>query len=103
MESLEFKEIILAYITLVGFISYFPQIVRMIKQRSSKNMSIITWLMWMGNAALYLLYLILSDVNKWLIASQVLEVVLIALTLITVLFFRVYRKSKDEKVIKEVV
>ncbi len=86
--SFDLKEILLAYITLTGFISYIPQIVRLIKQKSSEDMSITTWVVWTINSGLYLLYLYLSKVTFWLIISQLIELTLIALTLLTILFFR---------------
>lgn len=93
------KELILIYITIVGFISYIPQIVRLIKQKSSEDVSVVTWVIWTVNSALYLLYLHLSEVTKWLIFSQTVEVILIFITLLTVLFFRfrVWFLAKTDK------
>lgn len=82
------KEIILLYITIQGFISYVPQIVKIAKTKSSKNISIASWLFWTANSALYLSYLVLDGVNIWLILSQLLEVVLIGTTLMLVLFYK---------------
>ena len=89
--NFEWKEILLLYITATGFISYVPQIWRMIKRKSSDDVSVSTWVIWVINSSIYLMYLILSTENIWLILSQVLEVVLIGTTLITIL---VVRKKK---------
>lgn len=94
------KELILLYITIVGFISYIPQIVRLIRQKSSEDVSVITWFIRSINSALYLLYLYLSNVTKWLMLSQLLEVLLITVTLLTVLFFRI-RTRLLTKTVKE--
>ena len=86
--EIDLKEIILLYITIVGFISYVPQIIRLIKKQSSHEHSVVTWAFWFTNSGLYLLYLHLSGVTKWLIISQIIEVGLIGLTFLVILFFR---------------
>lgn len=92
---MELKELILLYITIVGFISYIPQIIRMIKQKSSRDVSVLTWAFWFVNSGLYLLYLCISDVTIWLILSQVLEVCLIGLTFFVVVVYRL--KNREPK------
>lgn len=86
--SISFKEIILLYITIQGFISYVPQIVKIAKTKSSEDVSIASWLFWTINSALYLLYLLLDKVNIWLILSQLLEVILIGTTLVFVIIYK---------------
>ena len=86
------KELILLYITINGFISYFPQIVRILKNKSSEDVAISSWLIWTINSILYLLYLLLDNVGIWLILSQSLEVLLISSTLIVVVIYR--KKNK---------
>ena len=94
--ELDVKELILLYITITGFVAYIPQIVRLIKEKSSEDMSITTWVMWTINSGLYLLYLYLSKVTGWLVISQLIELSLIGLTLLVILFFRlsVWIKTK---------
>lgn len=88
------KELIILYITIAGFISYLPQIIRMIKTKSSEDISISSWLIWTMNSVLYLVYIQLSEVTIWLILSQVVEVVLIGLTTILVIIFRMKRNKR---------
>lgn len=101
--TIDTKEIILLYITLSGFVSYIPQVIRLIKQKSSEDMSVTTWVIWTINSSLYLLYLYLSKVTGWLIISQLIELCLIALTLLTILFFRfsVWFMTKTDKKIEQ--
>lgn len=84
----ELKELILLYITIFGFISYLPQIAKMIKLKSSDDLSISSWLIWSVNSILYLVYLVLDNVNIWLKLSQLLEVLLIVSTLITICIYK---------------
>ena len=86
--TLEWKELILLYITINGFISYIPQIIRCIKTKSSNDVSISSWVFWTINSALYLIYLLLDNVSIWLKLSQLLEVIIIFTTLIVVIVFR---------------
>lgn len=86
--SIATKELLLLYITIMGFVSYVPQIIKTCKTRSSKDCSISSWSIWSLNSFAYLLYLILSTENIWLILSQVLEFVLIFGTFLLVILFR---------------
>ena len=84
----EVKELILVYITIAGFVAYIPQIVRLIKQKSAEDHSIITWLFWLTNSGLYLWYLYLDKVGTWLRISQWIEVGLIGITFLIIVFLR---------------
>lgn len=88
MLKIEFKELLLLYITVQGFISYVPQIAKIIKTRSSKDISISSWMMWLINSTIYLIYLLLEGVGIWLILSQLLEVTLIAVTVFVVILYK---------------
>ena len=88
----ELKELLLLYITVTGFVSYLPQIIKMIKRKSSDDVSIGTWVIWAINSSIYLLYLILSSENIWLVLSQSLEVLLVFATLITIIAVRLLKR-----------
>lgn len=92
MFTVELKELILLYITVNGFISYIPQIVKILKRRTSEGISISSWVLWTLNSSLYFLYLLLDGVGIWLILSQALEVFLIATTLLLVIIYRKIKK-----------
>lgn len=88
MLKIDYKEILLLYVAIQGFISYVPQITKIIKTRSSKDISISTWLMWLASSTIYLLYLLLEGVGIWLILSQLLEITLIAVTVFVVILYK---------------
>ena len=92
--ELDWKELILAYITASGFISYLPQIIKILKTKSVEDVATSSWAIWTLNSGLYLLYIILSEVTIWLILSQLLEVILVGTTFILVLIFK--KRSKDK-------
>lgn len=85
---MEWKEFILAYLTFQGFMSYVPQIIKVIRTKSSKDLSVGSWFLWLSNSILYLVYLLLEGVGIWLLLSQLLEVFLISFTFIVVVIFR---------------
>ena len=97
MMNVKPKEIILLYITIVGIMSYMPQIFKMIKTKRSDDLSVWTWVIWTVNSSLYLLYLILERVGFWLLLSQTFEVTLITTTLIVILIFRKSKNIKNKK------
>ena len=88
MLKIDYKELLLLYVTIQGFISYMPQISKIIKTRSSRDISISTWLMWFISSTIYLVYLLLDGVGIWLILAQLLEVILIAVTLFVVVLYK---------------
>lgn len=91
---MEFKELLLLYLTIQGFASYLPQIVRLIVRKSSEDVSVGSWFLWSSNSVIYLIYLIMSTENVWLVLSQTLEVILIGSPLVLILITR--RRSKNE-------
>ena len=92
--ELQFKELLLFYITLSGFVSYVPQIVRICTRKSSEDVSISSWTLWTLNSIIYLAYLLLSSENIWLLMSQLLEVLLISTTLFSIIITRKSKKAK---------
>lgn len=90
--KVELKELILLYITIAEFISYVPQICRMVKRKSAEDVSISSWCIWTLNSALYLMYLLLDHVGIWLIITQALEVMLVGLTLVVAVILRLKNK-----------
>lgn len=94
---MELKELILLYTTISGFYSYLPQIRLLLKCKSAKEFSFKTWAIWFINSSLYLLYLMLDDVNIYLKLTQILEVSLIGITAILVCYYKYIKVTKGEK------
>lgn len=96
------KDFILVYLTIWGIFSYIPQIIKVIRNKSSEDISITTWFIWSMNAVLYLIYLILADVELKLILMQCLDIFFIVTTLLVAIvfnksIFKKLRKDKDNK------
>lgn len=90
------KDYILVYITIAGFVSYIPQIVRLIKTKSAEDCSISSWLIWTFNSLLYFIYICLEGVSIELRISQLLEVILIGTTALLVIVLRL-KENKECK------
>lgn len=80
MSSIKAKELLLFYITVQGFISYIPQIIKLIKRKSADDIALSTYIIRAINSTLYLLYIVLDNCGVFLIISQALEVMLIGIT-----------------------
>ena len=73
-------------VTILSFISYTPQVVKILKTKSADDLSKGAWLIWLIGAALFEVYSILSG-DITLIISQSVELGWIILTLILTLVY----------------
>ena len=78
-----------------GCASYLPQIIRLIKTRSSNDLSLSSWAMWSVSSALWMTLLILDESGILVILIHALELTLCLTTLVLGILFR--RKRSEEK------
>lgn len=74
------------------FISYFPQIVKLLKTKSSNDLRINSWLLWVISSTAYTLYAIIFSKDVFMIFETSLEL-FFCLTIL--LLAVIYRKNKD--------
>ena len=83
--------ILLGIVSFCTFISYFPQIVKLIKTKKSEDLSVQSWILWVTSSLAYTLYAILVSKDIMLIFETCLELFFCLLILILALL---YRKNK---------
>lgn len=84
--------ILLGIVSFCTFISYFPQIVKLIKTKKSEDLSVQSWILWVTSSLAYTLYAILVSKDIMLIFETCLELFFCLLILILAL---VYRKNNS--------
>lgn len=89
------KEIILVIsmwiVTVCTYISYVPQIVKLIRTRKSEDLSVVSWVLWFITALADLVYSIVLGRTELIIAS-ISEFLLITLTLVLTCYYE-YRNN----------
>ena len=85
--------ILLGIVSVVTFISYFPQIVKCLRTKQAEDLSVWSWVLWATSALSYTLYAFLCTNSVMLIFESCLEFGFCLTILICAI---VYRK-KDNK------
>lgn len=80
--------ILLGIVSFCTFISYFPQIVKLIKTKKSEDLSVQSWIFWVTSSLAYTLYAILVSKDIMMIFETSLELLFCLLILILTLVYR---------------
>lgn len=79
-------------VALIPYISYMPQIIKILKTKSSEDISVTSWILYVTGSTLASIYAILLN-NALLILADVSELVL---CLVTLLLSIRYKDRKDK-------
>ncbi len=79
---------LLGIVSICTFTSYSPQIIKLIKRKTSNDLSIQSWLLWVVSSLSYALYAILVSKDKMLIFETSLELFFCLLILILAIKYR---------------
>jgi len=83
--------ILLGIVSFCTFISYFPQTIKLLKNKKSDDLSIQSWILWVTSSLSYTLYAILVSNDGMLIFETCLELFFCLLILILAI---IYKKNK---------
>ncbi len=81
-------DILLTIVSFCTFISYFPQIIKLIKTKKSDDLSIQSWILWVTSSLTYTLYAIFVSEDFMLIFETCLELFFCLLILILAILYR---------------
>ena len=79
-------------ITIINVVSYLPQIIQLIKTKSSQDISLHSWYLWDLSSSLWFILMIMDKVGVGMMLLQVLSMLLCYIT--TFLAF-IYRKREQ--------
>ena len=80
--------ILLGIVSICTFISYFPQTIKLIKTKKSKDISISSWILWLTSSFSYTLYAIIVSKDVMLIFETGLELFFCLVILILAILYR---------------
>jgi len=84
--------VLLGIVSFCTFISYFPQIVKLIKTKKSEDLSIKSWILWVTSSLSYTVYAVIVSGDLMLIFETCLELFFCLLILILAI---IYRKNNE--------
>lgn len=78
--------ILMGTVTVCSYISYIPQITKLIKTKKAEDLSICSWVLWTASALADLLYSLILGRVELMIAS-ISEFLLISVTLVLTVYY----------------
>lgn len=92
------EDVLLAIVSFCTFISYLPQVIEIIKTKSSEDISITSWILWVVSSLAYTLYAVIYSGNGMLIFETCLELFFCLLILtLTIIYDQSLRKTKNSE------
>ncbi len=80
--------ILLGIVSMCTFISYFPQTIKLIKSKSSSDLSVQSWFLWVVSSLTYTIYALLVSKDGMLIFETTLELFFCLTILILTIKYR---------------
>ena len=92
------EDVLLAIVSFCTFISYLPQVIEIIKTKSSEDISITSWILWVVSSLAYTLYAVIYSESAMLIFETCLELFFYLLILtLTIIYDKSLRKTKNSE------
>lgn len=92
------EDVLLAIVSFCTFISYLPQVIEIIKTKSSEDISITSWIFWVVSSLAYTLYAVIYSESAMLIFETCLELFFCLLILtLTIIYDQSLRKTKNSE------
>jgi len=82
------SKMILFIVTTTSFTAYIPQVIKLIKTKKSADISILSWLVWLGQYLLMLTYSVIYTTDVWLCLAYLIEFIACLIILLLVIRFK---------------
>ena len=79
---------LLGIVSICTFVSYFPQTIKLLKNKKSNNLSISSWILWVVSSLSYTIYAICISKDIMLIFETSLEMFFCLLILLLTIKYR---------------
>lgn len=83
-----FGDILLGVVSFCTFISYFPQALKLVKTKTSNDLSIGTWILWVLSSFCYIIYAIFVSCDAMLVFETGLELFFCLFILMLVVIYK---------------
>ena len=92
------EDVLLGIVSFCTFISYLPQVIEIVKTKSSEDISITSWILWVVSSLAYTLYAVIYSESAMLIFETCLELFFCLLILtLTIIYDKSLRKTKNSE------
>lgn len=86
--------VLLSIYTVLEFIAYMPQIIKLLKTKSADDLSLTSWFTWITADLCYLAYVLLESPEIGVIFICTLDLVFLLLVFLLTAFYQKHKKSK---------
>ena len=92
------EDVLLGIVSFCTFISYLPQVIEIVKTKSSEDISLTSWILWVVSSLAYTLYAVIYSESAMLIFETCLELFFCLLILtLTIIYDKSLRKTKNSE------
>lgn len=84
----------LAVCTILDSFAYIPQIIQLVKTKSSKDINLSSWMSWFISYLSYLVYILIETPEAGMIFLTLLNIILIAATYLLSAYYKRRRPHK---------
>ncbi len=85
---------LLSVYTIIEFIGYMPQIVKLLKTKSAKDLSLTSWFLWVVAALCYLIYVLMESPEAGVVFIASFNLTFISIVFLLTLFYQKNTKRK---------
>ena len=86
--------VLLSIYTVLEFIAYMPQIIKLLKTKSADDLSLTSWFTWITADLCYLTYVLLESPEIGVIFICTLDLVFLLLVFLLTAFYQKHKKRK---------
>ena len=86
--------VLLSVYTIIEFIGYMPQIIKLLKTKSAKDLSLTSWFLWVIAALCYLTYVLMESPEAGVIFIAVFNLTFISIVFLLTLFYQKRTRNK---------
>lgn len=72
---MKFSDILLAIVAICTFVSYMPQVIKILKTKKSNDISICSWILWVISSSSYTLYAYIASTDIMLQIETTIELI----------------------------
>lgn len=86
---------LLSVYTVIEFIGYLPQVIKLLKTKSAEDLSLTSWFLWTVAALCYLIYVLIESPEVGVVFIASFNLTFISLVFLLTLFYQ--KKAKKKK------
>ena len=89
--------ILLSIYTVLEFVAYMPQIIKLLKTKHADDLSLISWFVWITADVSYLLYVLLESPEPGVIFITTLDLAFLVFVFCLTAYYQKRKKTKRKR------